>query len=216
MKTDKELQNDVMNELDWEPRVDPAEIGVAVKDGIVTLSGHVDTYPEKWAAEQAAGRVSGVKAVVEEIDVKLPGIYERTDQDIARAAANVLDWNSYVPRDRVKVQVQGGWVTLSGEVDWRYQREAAGDAVRSLMGVKGLANDISVKPAVSPVEVKTRIEAALERSAMIDASGIKVTAKGSKVTLKGTVRSWTERNEAGRVAWSAPGVTEVANEILVI
>ena len=216
MKTDKELQNDVMNELDWEPRVDPAEIGVAVKDGIVTLSGHVDTYPEKWAAEQAAGRVSGVKAVVEEIDVKLPGIYERTDQDIARAAANVLDWNSYVPRDRVKVQVQGGWVTLSGEVDWRYQREAAGDAVRSLMGVKGLANDISVKPAVSPVEVKTKIEAALERSAMIDASGIKVTAKGSKVTLKGTVRSWTERNEAGRVAWSAPGVTEVANEILVI
>ncbi len=216
MKTDKELQMDVMTELDWEPRVDPAEIGVAVKDGIVTLSGHVDTYPEKWAAEQAAGRVSGVKAVVEEIDVKLPGIYERSDQDIARAAANVLDWNSYVPRDRVKVQVQGGWVTLSGEVDWRYQRDAAGDAVRNLMGVRGLANDISVKPAVSTVEVKSKIEAALERSAMIDASGIKVTAKGSKVTLKGTVRSWAERDEAGRVAWSAPGVADVVNEILVI
>ncbi|MEN6561613.1 MAG: BON domain-containing protein [Acidobacteriota bacterium] len=216
MKSDKELQTDVMNELDWEPRVDPAEIGVAVKDGIVTLSGHVDTYPEKWAAERAAGRVSGVKAVVEEIDVKLPGIYERSDQDIARAAANVLDWNSYVPRDRVKVQVQGGWVTLSGEVDWRYQREAAGDAVRNLMGVRGLANDISIKPAVSPVEVKTKIEAALERSAMIDASGIKVTTKGAKVTLKGAVRSWAERDEAGRVAWSAPGVNEVVNEILVI
>ena len=215
MKTDASLQDEVMAELDWEPSIDAAEIGVAVKDGVVTLSGFVDTYGEKWTAEKVAGRVSGVKAVAEEIKVRLPGTYERSDEEIARAAANILEWNTNVPHDRIKVTVQDGWVTLTGEVDWEYQKDAAYEAVRDLMGVRAVANEITVKPVVKPLDIKAKIESAIQRKAVLDARRITVEAHGSKVIFNGSVRSWAERQEAQSTAWAAPGVTEVENKILI-
>jgi osmotically-inducible protein OsmY len=216
MKTDAELQQDVMNELKWEPTIKAAEIGVAVKNGVVTLSGYVDSYVKKWVAERAAARVSGVRAVAEEIQVRLPGSLKRSDEDIAGAVANVLEWNVLVPYDRVKVQVQDGLVTLSGEVDWWYQKNAAEEAVRYLMGVVLFNNQITVKPPVKPLDVKDKIESAFRRNALLDSRRVTVETRGSKILLSGSVRNWAERAEAQWTAWAAPGVSEVENNIIII
>ena len=213
--TDLELKKKVEDELNWEPSVNAAEIGVAVKSGIVTLSGNISSYWQKFSAERAAARVSGVKAVVNELEVRLPTSSERTDEDIARTAVNHLNWAVSVPADRIKVTVSKGWITLAGTVEWNYQRAAAENAVRHLIGVKGVSNLIEVKPQVSKGEVKAAIEAALKRSAELDASRITVETDGDRVILRGTVRSWAERNEAERAAWKAPGVRMVDNRITV-
>jgi len=213
--TDLELKKSVESELTWEPSVNAAEIGVAAKNGIVTLTGHIQSYWQKIAAERAAARVSGVKAVVNELEIRLPTSSERTDEDIARAAVNALDWSISVPADRIKVKVSKGWVTLEGTVEWQYQKAAAEKAVRDLVGVNGVVNLVEVKPRASTVEVKAAIEAALKRSAEVDASRIQVEADGDKVILRGTVRSWFEREEAERAAWRAPGVRSVDNRITI-
>jgi osmotically-inducible protein OsmY len=215
MKTDTELQQDVINELKWEPTLKAAEIGVAVKDGVVTLSGYVDSYVKKLAAERATARVFGVRAVAEEIQVRLPGSLVRSDEDIAGMVANVLEWNVLVPHDRIKVHVQDGVLTLSGEVDWGYQKYAAEEVVHHLMGVVWLNNQITVKPTVKPLDVKAKIESAFQRNALLDSRRIKIENLGGKVILNGIVRSWGERAEAQWAAWAAPGVFEVENNITI-
>ena len=216
MRTDTELQRGVMEALAWEPSIDAAGIGVSVESGIVMLSGTVKSLPQKWTAVRVAQHVGGVNAVTDEITVKLPGDSERSDTDIARAAVNALDWNVSVPRNRVKVVVERGHVTLEGEVRFHYEKIAAERAVRHLIGVTGVNNIISVKPPrVSVGDVKHRIEEALERAAEIDAGKISVEAANGKVTLKGTVKSWTERDEAEWAAWAAPGVSGVENHIRI-
>jgi osmotically-inducible protein OsmY len=213
--TDEQIQREVLAELAWEPRIRPNEIGVVVKDGVVALTGWVDSYTKRWAAEEAAHRVRGVKAVANEIEVRLPGAAERTDTDIAGAAIQVLRSDVFVPADKVDVTVSKGFVTLRGTVDWQFQKEDAEKAVRRLPGVKGVLNGITVKPPMTPSDLKKKIEEALVRSAQTDAARITVEVHGSKVILRGIVRSWAEKQEAERVAWSAPGVTEVDNRITV-
>jgi osmotically-inducible protein OsmY len=213
--TDLELKKSVEAELSWEPSVNAAEIGVAVKDGVVTLTGRVDSYWEKMAAERAAARVAGVRAIANELEIHLPFSSERTDEDIARAALNRLEWSISVPKDRIKVKVSKGWLTLEGTVGWQFQKAAAEEAVRNLVGVKGLLNHIEVKPQVSKIEVKSAIEAALKRSAQVDANRITVETDGDKVILRGTVRSWFERQEAERATWRSPGVRTVDDRIVV-
>ncbi|MDB5329048.1 MAG: hypothetical protein JWP03_199 [Phycisphaerales bacterium] len=213
--TDNDLREDVVHELEWEPSVDAAHIGVAVKDGIATLTGTVNSYAEKFAAESAAKRVYGVRAVVNEIEVKLPGSSARTDEDIARDCVNALATNVSVPADNIKVTVSNGWVTLEGEVDWQYQKDAAESAVRYIRGVRGVTNLVMIKPRVSPEELKSKIEEALKRTAELDARRITVEVDGGKVILRGSVQSWAERDAAEREAWSAPGVHTVENYITV-
>jgi osmotically-inducible protein OsmY len=205
----------VLRELEWEPQVQATEIGVAVKNGVVTLTGHVDSYSKRYHAERAALRVSGVKAVANELEVKLPFSSERTDTDIAAAATQALDSRITVPPGKVKATVRDGWITLEGEVEWKFQREAAESAVRHLIGVKGVTNLITVKPHVTPTDVKAKIEDALKRVAEVDAQRVKVETLDGKVILSGAVRAWIEKEEAERAAWRAPGVREVGNRITI-
>lgn len=214
MKTDLELKRDVEAELAWEPSIDAAKIGVAVTDGVVTLTGEVKSFAEKYKAERAVERVAGVRGVVNEIKVDLP--HERTDTELATEAAEALRRNTLVPDDRIKVKVVNGWITLTGEVGYEFERRAAEQAVRFLPGVRGVTNLIEVVPTVKPKDIKKQIEETFERRAALAANNIKVEVSGDEVTLRGTVHSWLERQEAERVAWSAPGVRSVKNFITVI
>lgn len=216
MKTDAILQKDVIAELDWDPAVNATQIGVEVADGIVTLAGHVGSYTEKWHAERAAKRVLGVKGLAIEIDVALPGSSKRNDIDIARSAENILQWMTYLPKDYVKVMVESGWLTLSGDVAWDYQREAAEVAVHHLMGVTGVSNQITLRPRVSVNALETDIETALKRRAKANAPSICVEIRGTDVILSGTVHSLSERDLAKHSAWSTPGVRNVTNNIIVV
>jgi len=213
--TDWEIRKNVEEELNFEPSVNAAEIGVAVNEGIATLTGRVDSYWEKSAAEEAAARIAGVKAVVNELEIRLPISNERTDEDIARVGLNRLEWTITVPKDGIKVKVSKGWVTLEGQVDWQFQKNAAERAIPDLVGVKGVLNHIVVKERPSTAQMKSAIEEALKRSAQVDASRINVDVQGDKVILKGTVLSWFEGEEAERAAWRAPGVRGVDNRIVV-
>ena len=216
MKNDKDLRSDVVAELDWEPSIHAQDVGVSVLDGIVTLTGNVPSYSEKWAAEKAVKRVSGVRGVAEELKVNLSADHQRNDTDIAKSLANALDWNVSVPSGKVKTTVENGWVTLSGDVEWNYQSDAAYKAIRYLFGVKGVTNQIKIKSlSVSTTVVRSKIEDALKRGMTTESDGIKIEASGGKVTLHGKVHSWDEHDEVTRAAWSAPGVNMVENDLVV-
>ena len=214
MKTDMELQKDVLEEIAWEPSVFVPEIGVIVHNGLVILNGSVDNLPAKWGAEAAALRVSGVKAVANTIEVKLSTDSHRSDEDIASAASNVLEWNILLPKN-LQAIVEDGWITLTGKVQWQFQKNAAEDALNQLTGVKGVTNQIMVKPRVTPFAIKGKIEAALRRHATLNAKGIRIKIEDGKVTLGGMVGSWAEKTAAENAAWSAPGVAQVDNQLLI-
>jgi osmotically-inducible protein OsmY len=210
-----EIEQDVREELQWDPDLDASDIAVSVKDGVVTLAGFVKSYTDKYEAEAAAKRVAGVVAVANDLEVRLPSGDERPDPDIARDAVAALKSMLPVSYQNIKIVVKNGWVTLEGQVEWQYQRQTAENAVRRIKGVKGVSNLIQLKPRAEPEEIKKKIQEAFRRNAELDANRIMVETNGSEVILKGTVRSWIEREEAERVAWSAPGVTKVVDQIIV-
>jgi len=216
MKTDSQLQRDVMAELEWEPSIHAAQIGVEAKDGVVTLAGEVSSYAEKWNAEAAAQRVFGVKALAVELTVKLSALGTRSDADIAESVKNILGWTYPSTTEAVKVAVEGGWLTLSGNVEWQYQREDAASRVRFLPGVRGISNDIAIKPAASSTLIKSDIEAALKRCAVSDARAITVKVEDGAVTLSGTVHNWAERDLATRSAWGSAGVSNVVDKLELV
>jgi osmotically-inducible protein OsmY len=215
VRSDTDIQKDIIAELHWEPSLRDDDIAVGVRDGVVTVAGFVDSYADKWRAERVASRVKGVRAIANDLEVKLPTSSQRPDPDIARAVLDALRWNISVPADRIKVKVEKGWVTLEGEVDWYYQREAAERSVRYLTGVKGVSNLITVAAKAAPSEIKEKIKEALQRGAQFDAEHITVEVEGSKVVLRGTVRSYAEMRDAERAARNAPGVTQVENRLTV-
>ena len=214
--TDRELQHHVQNALDWEPSVEASAIGVTVDNGVVALRGDVQSYMEREAAERVALHVYGVKAVANELNVRLAGEAERTDSDIGLAASNALKWHANVPDKNVTIAVRNAWITLNGTVDWQFQKDAAFRAVRDLTGVRGVTNAIMVQPRIKADNIQAQIEAAFRRSAEIDARRVNVAVQDSKVTLSGNVRSWAERQEAERAAWAAPGVTQVDDKLSVV
>lgn len=214
-KTDADLKTDVLAELKYEPSVKVTDIGVLVKDGIVTLNGYATSAAEKWEAVRATKRVVGVKAIADDIEINLPESFINTDSDIAAAAIHHIDWFTTIPRGSVKVTVRNGWITLDGEVDWQYLKIAAGHFLHHLSGVKGVSNEISIKSRLSVKEVATDIQAAFKRSAMLDATKIQIEVAGSKVTLKGKVRNYAELEEAERAVWAASGVLTVDNQLSV-
>ena len=216
MKTDSQLQQDVMDELQWEPRVDHANIGVAATDGVITLSGFASSYAEKIAAEKAARRIKGVRGLAEEIEVRLPSQAKTADPEIAKRIADIFDWSAMIPNNKIAVKVEHGWVTLTGMVDGHFQRKSAVDFASRISGVKGVSNQITVKAAASPLDVKDRIMAAFRRNADLDASSITVSADGNTVRLGGQVHAWYERQIAERAAWSAPGVDRIEDNIMLV
>jgi osmotically-inducible protein OsmY len=215
MKTSQELQKDVQEELRWEPSITPGGIRVSVEDGVVTLTGHVANYLQRVNAEKAVKRVKGVQGLANDLEVRLPSSHERDDTEIVEAALHALKWHTTVPDDKVSVTVSRGWVTLEGEVEWYYQKDAAYRAVHGLTGVKGVINRIAIKAKANPTDIKHRLEDRFRRSAELDAKGVQVTVDGSTVTLKGTVSSWDEHDEAEWAAWSAAGVEKVKKVLRV-
>ncbi|MDO9165616.1 MAG: BON domain-containing protein [Rhodoferax sp.] len=215
MKADADLKKDVLTELSWDPLVPEARVGVTVHEGVVTLTGHLDTYAEKIAARRAVERVSGVKAIAIELDVIPMGVHQRSDTEIAAAVEHALSWNTSIPQDRVKVMVEKGWVTLSGELDWNFQRRAVERMIRPLKGVVGITDNIRLKTLPIPVNLSNRIQDALTRQAVREARRIDITVDGSVVTLHGHVHSWAERNAAEGATWSAPGVSRVINQLII-
>lgn len=213
---DKTLKQDILDELDFEPSIDASDIGVAVEDGIVTLSGHVASFGQKITVERLVGRVKGVKGIAVEIDVRYPGAVGNADDEIAKRAVNVLKWSNSVPADAVQVKVQDGWLTLTGTVDWNYQKTGAADAVRDLAGVTGISNQIALRPRVSSVDVKKHIEASLKRNAELEAKSIRVNVAGNKVILEGNVNAWHERRIAEQAAWRTPGVVAVDDRLTIV
>ena len=215
MRSDSDIRRDVEDELRWDPDLDPTDIAVSVNSGVVTLAGFVHSYTQKYQAENAAKRVAGAIGVVNDLEVRLPGIDERPDPEIARDAIARIKSELPFSWEKIRVVVKNGWLTLEGEVEWNYQRQRAEEAVRRVRGLKGVTNSIEVKPRVAPMEIRRKIEEALRRAAELDASRITVETTGNEVILRGTVRSWAERQEAERAAWAAPGVAKVDNRIIV-
>jgi osmotically-inducible protein OsmY len=215
MKSDSEIERDVKDELSWNPDLDATDIAVSVKKGVVTLTGFVRSYTDKFEAEAAAKRVSGVVAIANDIEVRMPSVDERPDPEIARDAVAAIKSQLPISSEKIKVIVKNGWITLEGQVEWQYQRSTAEHSVRRIKGLKGVSNMIQLKPHAQPSEIKRKIQEAFRRNAEVDSNRIIVEADGSVVTLKGTVRSWVEREEAERAAWAAPGVTSVVDQIVV-
>lgn len=215
IKSDSQLQRDVIDELRWDPRIGANEIGVAAQNGVVTLSGQVTSYAKKYAVVEAAERVAGVRAIAEELSVVLPSPFKRSDTELAHSVASTLSWDVNVPDDKVKARVDKGWVWLEGEVDWQYQAASAERAIRNLMGVRGVTNLLRVHKSVSVPDVQQHIESALKRHAELDSKQIRVEALDGRVTLRGHVRSWSERQDAERAAWAAAGVSTVDDELIV-